>query len=178
MPFTAISMIQPWAWLMLRPDVTGAEARAELRASGRMKDVENRLWRSSQRGWVLLHASGTRLPRASVKSKKGDWDSAALFAAKLGVEVPLQGGLPYGSVVGAIRIDGCESYMKSRWFTGPWGYVIGAAVPFAQPVPCLGTLKFFPLPPEGGGVGGELLREELATELRAAGLEKEFGIEV
>ena len=82
MPFPALSVIQPWPWLILRPDVREPAARAELRAAGLMKDVENRDWPTHVRGWVLLHASATRLA-------KWDYAAAAVFAAKRGY---VQGG--------------------------------------------------------------------------------------
>ena len=167
MPFTAISVIQPWAWLLLRPDIVGDEARAQARAAGLIKDVENRGWETGQRGWVLLHASATRFSRA-------DYAAAAMFAAKHGVETPLQIQLPHGAVVGAIRIDGCEPFIRSPWFMGPVGLRIGAAVPFARPVVAKGALKFFPLPATGSGAGGSEQAEEIAEQIRAAGLAAEF----
>lgn len=206
--FTCISVIQPWPWLLLRPDIVGEEARAEARRLGLIKDVENRGWETKQRGWVLLHASATRLPMVShpkpsalteapecslfpedaVPSAAGviakapardvaaklDWPAVVLFAGKRGVEVPLQVSLPHGAIVGAIRIDGCERWMPSRWFGGPVGLVIGAAVPFAKPIPAKGALKFFSLPAAGTGAGGLEQAMEIAEQIRAAGLAKEF----
>lgn len=206
--FTCISVIQPWPWLLLRPDIVGAEARAQARALGLIKDVENRGWETGQRGWVLVHASATRLPmvshpRASARvtavedslfseevmsSASGiiakspprdsvaglDWPAVVLFAGKRGVEVPLQMQLPHGAVVGAMRIDGCDRFIRSPWFAGPVGLVIGAAVPFARPVPAKGALKFFTLPAKGTGIGGMDQAEAIAEEIRAAGLAAEF----
>lgn len=177
MQFPTLSVIQPWAWLLLRPDIVGAEARDEAWRLRLIKDVENRGWETSQRGWVLLHASATRLPLVA-RPKEGearvDWQSAAMFAGKRGVEVPLQVSLPHGAVVGAMRIDGCDRFIRSPWFMGPVGLVIGAAVPFAKPIPAKGALKFFPLPPVGGGLGGLQLECEICAEICAAGLAKEF----
>lgn len=167
MKFIAISVIQPWPWLILRPDIVGDEARAAARAADVMKPVENRGWETATRGWVLLHASSTRLTKA-------DWVASAFFASQRGVEVPLQVQLDHGGIVGAIRIDGCERWVKSRWFVGPVGLVIGAAVPFAKMVPMKGALKFFPVPPVGGGAGGIELAEAVADQIRAVGLAGEF----
>lgn len=175
MDLLALSVCQPWAWLILRPDVTDAGARAALRAAGQMKDVENRGWESAVRGWVLLHASGTRLPRASrtPDAVRGDWAGASLFAARRGVEVPLQGALPHGAFVGAIRIDGCERFVRSPWFVGPVGYTIAEAVPFARPVPWEGALKFFKVQTDGTAPA-EFAR--LCAEIRTAGLAKAFAV--
>ncbi len=163
----ALSIIQPWPWLILRPDVVGATARA----AAVRKDVENRDWATAVRGWVLVHASKSRLA-------KWDYAAAAMFAGKRGVDVPLRENLDYGAVVGAIRIDGCENHIASPWYTGSWGFRIGAAVPFANAVPCQGSLKFFPLPPReaANSVGGQELWYALAREIRAAGLAAAFGL--
>ena len=163
----AISIIQPWPWLILRPDVLPADQRTALRLMGRMKDVENRDWATGVRGWVLVHASGTRLTKA-------EWASAAMFAAKRGVDVPLQVSLDHGAIVGAMRIDGCEPWVKSPWFTGSHGLVIGVAVPFAKAVPMKGALKFFPVPPSGAGAGGLELEQAVHEQIHAAGLAAEF----
>ena len=177
MSLTALSIIQPWPWLILRPDVVAADQRAALRLMGRMKDVENRDWVTAHRGWVLVHASGTRLPVASRPTEgkaKADWQSAAMFAAKRGVEIPLQASLDHGAIVGAMRIDGCEPWVKSPWFTGSHGLVIGEAVPFARAIPMKGALKFFPVPAAGTGAGGLELVQAIHEQIHAAGLAGEF----
>jgi hypothetical protein len=170
MPFPAISIIQPMPWLIVRPDLVGAEARAAARERGEFADVENRAWEHPQRGWVLVHASKHRL---------AGWDyrARALFAAKRGVEVPLRDNLPYGAVVGAMRIESCGRRSPSRWFVGPVGYGLTAAVAFAEPVACDGAPQFFHLPPTGAGPGGIELHQALAAQLRAAGVARFFGLE-
>lgn len=170
MTFTALSVIQPWPWLILRPDLIAPDGRAAARAAGLVKDVENRDWETPVRGWVLLHASKTRLA-------KWDYQAAALFAAKRGVDVPLQGNVPYGAIVGAVRVDDCVKRSSSRWFTGPHAFALGASVAFAAPVECNGSLKFFPLPPAGAGLGGAELAAALARAIRAAGLGDFFRLE-
>lgn len=164
--FTALSVINPWPWLILRPDVADPAARAQLRAQRLMKDCENRDWETPVRGWVLLHASKTRLA-------KWDFQAAKLFAAKRGIDIPL-GDLPYGAIVGAVRVDDCRWGYPSPWYVGERAFVFGDAVPFAQPVTCDGAPRFFQLPPAGGGVGGAELWEQLAGAVRAAGLATEF----
>lgn len=168
MTFTALSVIQPWAWLIARPDLVGAEARAAARAAGLFKDRENREWETPVRGWVLLHASGTRLA-------KWDYAAAALFGAKRGVDVPLRDGLAYGAAVGAMRVDGCVWGDRSPWYQGPRAFVIGASAAFAAPVPMGGLPRFFRVPDESHewrpGLAGEL-----AAAVRAAGLAKAFQI--
>lgn len=168
MSFRALSVQQPWVWLILRPDIVGAEARAAARAAGHMKDLENRTWEAPMRGWVLLHASATRIA-------KWDYASAAVFAAKRGVEVPHRHSLDYGAIVGAVRIDGVVERPMSPWFTGPKAFVLGAAVPFAEPMPFVGALKFFPVPAEGVQSSPEEFARVCAV-IRAAGLAEQFRV--
>lgn len=170
MNWRALSIVQPWAWLILRPDLREPAARAAARARREIKDVENRGWSSDVRGWVLVHASASKLA-------KWDWAKAALFAAKRGVELPLQGELPRGAFVGAMRIDGCEPCVRSPWFTGEgWGYRLGASAPWPVPVAGIGRLGFFD---PGALVDIEVagkLRARIAEQLRAVGLAAEFGL--
>ena len=91
------------------------------------KDVENRSWPTKFRGKVLIHAS-----------KGFDREDRDLVQKH---EMPL------GGIVGMMEITDCVSAMDSRWFFGPYGFVIGRrrALPF---VPCKGALSFFDVPPE------------------------------
>jgi hypothetical protein len=171
MTFTAISVIQPWPWLILRPDVVDQAARAELRRLQLIKDCENRDWETPVRGWVLLHASSRRLAR-------WDYQTAEMFAAKRGVRaVPLRDNLPYGAIVGAIRIDDCQPRVKSPWFVGPTGIIIGESVPFTRPIDCPGALRFFRVPPDGAGIGGYELAQRISAAVSAARLANAFGLE-
>lgn len=173
MSFTAISAMQPHPWLMLRPDVSGAEARLCLQRDRLIKDVDCRDWETPHRGWALVHASKERLA-------KWDYQAEALFAAKRGVEVPLRDNHVYGAVVGAVKVVDCTWSYRSPWWKGgmPRGFVLGAAVPFAVPVECAGKPRFFQLPPEGAGDGGLELWQRLAAAIYAAGLAAEFKIDV
>ena len=118
----AISIRQPWAWLI----VNG------------YKDIENREWRTSKRGRVLIHASS--------KMTQGDYDACALFVAGLdlpeGFTLPLPSALPKGGLVGEVEIVDCIERSDSQWFCGRFGWVLqdANAMPF---VPCKGRLGFF-----------------------------------
>jgi hypothetical protein len=169
MSFTALSIIQPWPWLILRPDVADAAARAELRRARLLKDCENREWETPFRGWCLMHASSTRLA-------KWDYQAAVLFAAKRGVEIPLV-DLPYGAVVGAMRIDACTWSHRSPWAVGPRMFVIGEAVPFAAAVPCKGAPRFFQVGADLDPEFARHLQTKLTAAIRAAGLAAAFKLE-
>lgn len=78
----ALSIWQPWAWLIVKG----------------YKPLENRFWRSSYRGPLLIHAS-----------KKADELSLAEIARHYGVEIPgaERLSLPRGGIVGRVDMTGC-----------------------------------------------------------------------
>ncbi len=76
----AISVRQPWAWLILNAG----------------KDVENRTWRPNVRGSVFLHASGNMTPK--------DYEHGRDFAATLGIKIPEPSELERGGIVGAFNL--------------------------------------------------------------------------
>lgn len=117
---TTLSIRQPWAWLI----VNG------------FKDVENRTWMTKFRGPVLIHAA---------KGMTGDeYDSCQSFCHAINTELdlPIFDDLQRGGIVGTATITDCVRLSGSKWFTGPWGFVIynSKPVPF---VPCRGALGFF-----------------------------------
>lgn len=117
----ALSVQQPWAWLI---------------ATGR-KDVENRIWRTHFRGRFIIHAS-KRFDRDGYQWLLGQEPSAMRDMGN-----PAMLGL--GGVVGVADLLDCVRAHESRWFQGPYGFVIGNAIetPF---VPSRGRLKFFDTP--------------------------------
>jgi hypothetical protein len=130
----AISIMQPWAWLIVNGH----------------KDIENRDWLTKFRGPVAIHAG-----------KKVDADAESWLAQ--GVH-PVSGALlsgrsplmdyPYpaqdrGGIVGVTEIVDCIPHANSdlqddcsEWFVGRYGFVLRNArpVPF---IPCKGALSFF-----------------------------------
>ena len=84
------------------------------------KDVENRTWTTRFRGPVLIHAS----------KKPEDRD----YCQEIGA--------PLGGIVGVVEIVDCVTSMDSRWFHGPYGFVLRNPQPL-EFVPCRGALGFF-----------------------------------
>ncbi|MCK5444984.1 MAG: hypothetical protein KAI73_05125 [Rhodospirillaceae bacterium] len=84
------------------------------------KDVENRDWRTHYRGPVLIHAS-----KSTAELDKDE-----------------RGQYQFGGIVGMAEIVDCVQEMESRWFFGPWGFVLENVkeLPF---MPCKGALSFF-----------------------------------
>jgi hypothetical protein len=118
----AISIRQPWAWLIVNS----------------YKDIENRDWTTRFRGRVLIHASKGMT--------KTEYSIAQDVADIIGVNVPVFDQLDRGGIVGAVDIVGCVTNSQSPWFSGKYGFVLRNAevLPFRQ---YKGALGFFEVQP-------------------------------
>ena len=127
----ALSIRQPWAWLITRPDLTDAVARER-----ECKNVENRDWKTEFRGRVLIHASKTFTEKA--------FDEAMIFAGLRapGVREPRRDELCFGGIVGSARLVACLSNSNNPWFTGLYGFVLDDIQPL-EFIPCRGLQGFF-----------------------------------
>lgn len=112
----ALSIRQPWAWLIVHGH----------------KPVENRGWPTNHRGDLLIHAG--RL-----------FDNEGL-ASVLDVFPGLRAALPnqyeLGGIVGKVQLVACVQSYASRWFTGPYGFVVNDPRPLPF-VPLRGQLGLF-----------------------------------
>ena len=99
----ALSIRQPWCHHILHDG----------------KDIENRNWRTTYRGPVLIHAG-----------QRGDGDRQDYIE------------LPRGGIVGIVDIVDCVDDHPSRWFVGKYGFVLKDATPL-ELIPCNGRLGFF-----------------------------------
>lgn len=111
-----LSVRQPWAWLILRPDIQGEQLRRDMAGSGYFRDVENRPFPTSHVGRLYIYAApGTR----------EEFEQAARFAADRGIEeLPEIDQVDSGGLVGHVRLTGCARHSPSRWFVGPWGWLL------------------------------------------------------
>ena len=123
----ALSLWQPWAWLV----VAGH------------KDIENRTWTTRFRGRIYIHAAKRKPPRY------------AQYWAIGGKDIPTD--LPRGCIVGEVDIVDCiayadapSEYYRNPWFTGPYGLVLKNPVLYDTPIPYRGALGFFEVTLEGG----------------------------
>lgn len=110
----ALSIRQPWAWLILHGG----------------KDCENRPWRTTHRGPLLIHAS-----------KTVDREAYAQLRAR-GVDMPALSGMPIGGIVGHVYVVDCVEEHESEWFTGPYALVLANPEP-REFVPRKGRLGLF-----------------------------------
>lgn len=128
-----LSVRQPWAWLIVHAG----------------KDIENRTWKTSYRGKVLIHAA---------KGMTSDeyWDCQG-FLLKIAqpckgnmrksIVLPGESQLERGGIVGMATICGCVDISSSPWFQGPFGFMLADAVelPFTK---WKGALQMFEIPDE------------------------------
>lgn len=111
----AISLKQPWAWLMVNGH----------------KDIENRDRRTGYRGPILVHAS-----------QAIDEDCYAFVRTRfprVREIMPTIRDLKRGGVVGQFDIIDCVDNHPSDWFFGKFGYVVRNAKPLPF-VKCRGAV--------------------------------------
>ena len=117
---------------------------AELIARGE-KRVENRTWKTSYRGPLLIHAGKSR------KWLTHEWAGDAQA-------IPT---LVFGAIVGVARLERCLSIREIRhlhrdspdaWLShhphckGPWCWVLSGAKRLSDPIPYRGQLGLFEVP--------------------------------
>ena len=125
----ALSVRQPWCHAIL---LAG-------------KRIENRDWRTSFRGRVLLHAS-KGCARVEYESAV-----ASIWAANPDVVVPPLAELPRGALVGAMTVVNCVDRPppgQERWWCGPYALVLENVFVLPRPVPCGGARGFWRVPPD------------------------------
>lgn len=109
----AISIKQPWAWLIVNGH----------------KDIENRTWATKHRGPILIHAS-----------KKIDMAAYWKYAEEY--DLPDYRLMEVGGIVGGAVITSVVTESTSPWFQGPKGFNLAGQMrlPF---VPYKGKLNIF-----------------------------------
>jgi hypothetical protein len=95
----------------------------------RGKDVENRTRRTNFRGTVAIHASMKFYPFAELSEKE-------------------KKQMVRGAIIGVVDVVDCVDKYKSKWFGGPFGYVLKNPRPLSKPIPCKGMLGFWKVPPK------------------------------
>jgi len=120
MKLKALSIRQPWAWLIVNGH----------------KDIENRNWPTRLRGTIAVHAA-----KGMTREEYGD---ALALAEDQGVTLPAFEELERGGIVGTVEIVDCVDQDASPWFFGDYGFVLKNARPL--PFQFLrGKLGFFPV---------------------------------
>lgn len=112
----SLSIQQPWAWLIVHG----------------YKPVENRTWPTAYQGALQIHA-GKKIDREGYAWVKQNFPEIAL---------PNWWNLPTGGIVGRATLVDCVTAHPSRWFSGPYGFVLVNPCPLLL-VQCPGRLGFF-----------------------------------
>lgn len=122
LPTIALSLRQPWAWLVLNAG----------------KDIENRTWPTKFRGQFLIHAAKGMTMNEYVDA----FDCLDEIETTGQLQIPTAKELQRGGIVGVARIADCVDKSKSPWFFGPYGFQLSGVrvLPFR---PCKGMLGFF-----------------------------------
>ena len=110
----ALSIRQPWAWLI----VNG------------YKDIENRTWSTDFRGRVYVHA-GRRI-------KSGDFPEQRDYIRESGLILPEEP--PLGAIVGEVTITDCVDSSSSPWFCCHYVFLLSSPVAYKKPIPYRGQL--------------------------------------
>ena len=125
----ALSIRQPWAWLILHAG----------------KDIENRVRHWNFRGKLYVHASKGMT--------RDEYLAAEIFMAGIHhhgkpITLPPFEDLQRGGLVGTVEVVDCVESSHSPWFNGPFGLVLKNPQPIPF-VPFKGALGLFPveLPP-------------------------------
>jgi hypothetical protein len=118
----AVTVRQPWAWAI---------------AHG-FKDIENRSWAPRlDPGEVIAVHAGAATPSFE------DVERVKKLVGRRG-QVP--DAFDCGCVVAVARYQGVVAASRSRWFSGPLGWVLGGARALREPVDCKGQLGLWRLP--------------------------------
>lgn len=126
----ALSIRQPWAWLILNGG----------------KDIENRTWATKFRGRFLIHASAGMTV--------DEWEDGVFFAIKARsgrgyppANLPGPKQIQRGGIVGSVELVDCVTATDSPWFVGAYGFVLRDPQPLPF-TPWKGRLGFFDVPAE------------------------------
>lgn len=127
-PQFALSLRNPWWWFILHGG----------------KNIENRDWRTHYRGLIWIHAS--QWYRAGFA--QSDFLYAKQIARRSGHQIPAalsaQELRQYsGAIVGCVTIVDCVERSRSRWFNGPYGFVLVNPKPLRVPILCKGARGLF-----------------------------------
>jgi hypothetical protein len=119
----ALSIRQPWAWLILNAG----------------KDIENRDWPTHFRGRFLIHAS----KGMTHDEYEGGLDT--LYEIDKRLHLPPFEILERGGIVGTAVLVDCVRKSESPWFFGEYGFELRDAFPLPFR-PFKGALGFFEVP--------------------------------
>jgi len=139
-PIYALSIKQPWAWLICKG----------------FKDIENRDWPIGRNPNYGLHQSQKANFRIELPQRI--YVHAGLSKSEItqetidfiwsiikvdGIKEYNKSTLDYGAIIGEVTITGCVTESKSPWFVGKYGFTLIDPILYNNPIPYRGQLGFF-----------------------------------
>ena len=106
----ALTVRQPWAWAIFHAG----------------KDIENRSWSNRHTlGTIAIHVSGNSDPIDELPRN---------------VRRPEKQALVRGAIIGVVDVAQVVERSRSRWFSGPLGWVLKHPRRLSKPIKCTGRL--------------------------------------
>ena len=134
-----LSIRQPWAWLIVRPDLADTQERSNAIERGLVKDIENRSWPTKKRGPILIHASKGYSRREHLAFTDD-------LAIRTGIQLPPYEAMQRGGIIGSALLKDCLRGHSSQWkIPDHWGFVLEDAKPIPF-TPWRGQLGWFLVP--------------------------------
>jgi len=131
----ALSIQQPWASLI---------------CAG-VKDVENRTWKTSHRGKLLIHVSGTKTSiEKLIRSQPIEYVAEIMNQSETFGQLPIPEDMPIGAIIGYVDVVDCIDDSKSEWAApGQYHFILKNAHLFDKPIMNVkGQLHLFDYPIE------------------------------
>ncbi len=130
MEMKALSIRQPWGWLVCKG----------------YKDIENREWKLPAWGFfppqrIYVHVGKTMDVNVPALSVTEGWILERLTQEQRDEyhTTPIH----RGAIIGKVDIIDCVEKHPSPWFVGRYGFVLANPFLYARPIPCKGKLGFF-----------------------------------
>lgn len=126
-PIYALSIKQPWAWLI---------------CAG-YKDIENRNWKLPERmngERIYVHASTKPIP---FNNEVIDYFVKKIKISLASTLMLYSNNITKRAIIGEVTIKYCTDRSNSPWFTGKYGFVLSDPILYDKPIPCKGKLGFF-----------------------------------
>ena len=96
------------------------------------KDIENRSWNTRLRGAIAIHAGFAFDKQAELPR---------------GVKPPNEEEIICGAIIGVAEIVDVVERHRSKWFSGPYGFVLANPRALPSPISCPGRLSLWEVPP-------------------------------
>lgn len=132
-PIYALSVRQPWAWLLLQND---------------MKDVENRDWHLKDRRFVPVDLVFPARIYIHASKSKAELNNGTFDFIRDILGHGLEWKADFGAIIGETTVTHYTLSSKSPWFTGKYGFVRENPILYDNPIPCKGQLGFWKVPKE------------------------------